>query len=414
METMAPFERVQWWRHGTSVERVVRDLLAFELARARPGRALPQQPWPANLDLVADLGADSLDLMGAATALGDLLGFSRSGVADALLERALLATWVDTARTSLERHDAELVFRTSGSSGAPKRCPHSLASLWREVDELARLVPGRRRILSAVPAHHIYGCLFTVLLPQADPQVLCSVLPVLDLRAQSPASLAAQLEPGDLVVAHPDFWAQGAALGPDFPPDVVGVTSTAPCPDAVAQALAGGGLRLLQVYGSSETAGVGWRDAAGEPYRLLPYWRRTGLDNTLEREGAGGSVERHALQDRLVWSGPDLFIPDGRIDDAVQVGGTNVFPAYVAGVLAMHPAVAECVVRPMRADEGARLKAFVVPMGEQAGAVLRTALSRWIGERLAPAERPAAYSFGPALPRQPNGKAADWIIDAWD
>ena len=32
--------------------------------------------------------------------------------------------------------------------------------------ELARLVPGRRRILSAVPAHHIYGFLFSVLLPQ--------------------------------------------------------------------------------------------------------------------------------------------------------------------------------------------------------------------------------------------------------
>jgi 4-coumarate--CoA ligase len=92
-----------------------------------------------------------------------------------------------------------------------------------------------------------------------------------------------------------------------------------------------------------------------------------------------------------------------------------VFPAYVAEVLAMHPAVAGCAVRLMRADEGTRLKAFVVPHDNlEEPARLRTALTRWIGERLSPAERPAAYSFGAALPRQPNGKLTDWIIDAWD
>lgn len=426
METMQASEYPQWWQSHTSVERLVRDLVASELAQARPGGVLPPQPWPADMDFVADLGADSLNLMGAATALGDLLGFGRAGMADALLGRPLLASWVEAARTSLARHDGGLVFRTSGSSGAPKRCTHALASLWREVAELAQLAPGRRRVLSAVPAHHIYGFLFTVLLPRA----FGAQVPVIDLRSQSPASLAARLEPGDLVVAHPDFWARVAELGHGFPPDVTGVTSTAPCPDAVARALAAGGLRLLQVYGSSETAGVGWRDAAGEPYRLLPYWRRTDLDNTLERDGvgdrvgdsvgdsAGGGVERHALQDRLVWSGPERFIPNGRIDNAVQVGGTNVFPAYVAEVLALHPQVLACAVRPMRADEGARLKAFVVPRAPwqdpgQDLPQLRSALNGWMGERLNPAECPAAYSFGPALPRQPNGKPTDWIIDAW-
>lgn len=411
METMAAAGHVQWWRDDRALERVVGDLVAFELAQARPGRALPlPPPWPAGLDLVADLGADSLDLMGAGTALGDLLGFGRAGMDDALLARTLFAGWVEAARASLARHDADLVFRTSGSSGSPKRCHHSLANLWREVDELARLLPGRRRILSAVPAHHIYGFLFTVLLPQAG----AAPVPVVDVRGQSPASLAARLAPGDLVVGHPDFWAQVAALEAGFAADVTGVTSTAPCPPAVARALQAQGLRLLQVYGSSETAGVGWRDAPDQPYRLLPYWRRTEADGIIGRDGAAGP-ERHCPQDRLAWSGPDRFVPDGRIDNAVQVGGTNVFPAYVAEVVHMHPAVAACAVRPMRPDEGARLKAFVVPA--EAGsdpAALRQALAAWIAERLGSAERPAAWSFGPALPRQPNGKPADWIIDAWD
>ena len=388
--------------------RLVRDLVAAELAAARPGRsqALPAT-WPPGLDLVADLGADSLDLMGAATSLADLLGFSRAGMEDALLAQTKLADWIGAARTSLARDDSILTFRTSGSSGAPKRCAHALAGLWREVGELARLASGRRRVLSAVPAHHIYGFLFTVLLPQAA--AAAAPLPVVDLRASSPAVLAAQLAPGDLVVAHPDFWNQVAALGTRFPGDVVGVTSGAPCPDATARALASRGLRLLQVYGSSETAGVGWREEAGAPYRLLPYWRRGAQDHTIER-----GDERFPLQDRLDWIDGERFVPDGRIDQAVQVGGTNVYPAYVAEVLALHPGVRECVVRPMRPDEGTRLKAFVVATEGVLPATLREELDGWIAERLAPPERPAAFSFGPALPRGPGGKPADWIIDAWN
>lgn len=408
MEQSAP--RRVWWQDTNAVARVVRDLVAAELALARPGRTLPAQPWPPEIDLARDLGADSLDLMGAATALGDLLGFGRAGMEDALLAQPRLCDWTAAARASLALFDAELTFRTSGSSGMPKRCTHRLSGLWREVEVLASLLPGRGRVLSAVPAHHIYGFLFTVLLPQAG---ACS-LPVLDLRAASPAALAGQLRPGDLLVAHPDYWRQVAALGLAFPADVVGVSSTAPCPDAVARTLAEGGLRLLQVYGSSETAGVGWREAAGDAYRLFPYWHAVGED-AIERDREGGQLERFLLQDRLEWSAPDRFLPAGRVDHAVQVGGTNVFPAYVSEVLAMHPAVAECHVRLMRPDEGTRLKAFVVPRADAGdAAALRQALSAWIAERLTPPERPAVFSFGPALPRQLNGKLADWIIDAWE
>ncbi|HBF49575.1 MAG TPA: hypothetical protein DDX04_03455 [Massilia sp.] len=246
------------------------------------------------------------------------------------------------------------------------------------------------------------------------PQAADSRLPLLDLRGGSPAALAGLVQPGDLVVAHPDWWRQVAALGMALPSDVVGVTSTAPCPDAVAQALQDGGLRLVQVYGSSETAGVGWRDRAGEPYRLFSYWRAVGGE-VLERARAGGTPERHGLQDRLEWFGEAAFLPAGRIDHAVQVGGMNVFPAYVGEVLALHPDVLACQVRLMRADEGVRLKAFVVPRpGADDAAGLRVALGEWIGKRLTPPERPTAFSFGPKLPRGPGGKLADWIIDAWD
>jgi long-chain acyl-CoA synthetase len=174
-------------------------------------------------------------------------------------------------------------------------------------------------------------------------------------------------------------------------------------------------VRLLQVYGSSETAGVGWRFAAGTAFRLLPYWSRTGNAAELARTLPDGGTARYPLQDRFEWEDEHRFHPLGRIDGAAQVGGVNVFPSWVAEVLCMHPRVAQASVRPMRPDEGRRLKAFVVPAdgaGEAGLDALREELLVWCAERLNTPERPAAISFGERLPRQASGKPADWIIDA--
>jgi long-chain acyl-CoA synthetase len=61
-----------------------------------------------------------------------------------------------------------------------------------------------------------------------------------------------------------------------------------------------------------------------------------------------------------------------------------------------------------------RLKAYIVPraLADDGGAGLREDLAAWIGARLAPPERPAAWTFGTRLPRQASGKPADWIIDS--
>jgi 4-coumarate--CoA ligase (photoactive yellow protein activation family) len=371
-------------------------------------------PWPRELDLVRDLGADSLELLGMGTALAQALHLERAEVDARLLARPCLADWVTAAREGLGAAGTEISFLTSGSAGSPKRCTHALALLWQETIELARLLPGRRRVLSLAPSHHIYGFLFTVLLPRA-----LRITEVVDLRSATPAALLREARAGDVIVAHPGWWEQLARLGPRFASDVVGVSSTAPCPDPLARGLADAGLRLLQVYGSSETAGVGWREEAGAPYCLLSHWSRpgapaAGASAELARTLPGGGEARYPLQDTLEWEDERRFRPAGRIDGAVQVGGTNVFPAYVAEVLGMHPGVKEAAVRLMRQDEGRRLKAFVVPTDAAAEAgleALRSELLEWCAARLSTPERPAAISFGERLPRQASGKPADWIID---
>lgn len=405
-----------WWTHGDALRRVVSDLLAAELAQMRPGRPPSTVSWSPDTQFVRDLGVDSLELMGLGTALAEALHLQRGGIDEQLLARPSLGNWIAHARAGLEVCGVDppaLTFRTSGSSGSPKRCTHALATLAQEVSALAPLVPGRRRVLSAVPSHHIYGFLFTVLLPRRLAGVdAVGAVEVIDVRRTVPAALAGLARPGDLIVAHPAWWEAAARAVPAFDADVVGVTSTAPCPDALAATLAAAGLRLLQVYGSSETAGVGWRDRTDQPFSLLPYWTRTDDTTSLARTLPDGTARRYPLQDRLDWSGATHFLPVGRIDNAVQVGGMNVFPAYVADVLALHPQVREAAVRLMRPDEGRRLKAFVVPQSDADVDALRADLLGWMAERLTAPERPVAWTFGPRLPRQASGKPADWIIDA--
>jgi acyl-coenzyme A synthetase/AMP-(fatty) acid ligase len=127
---------------------------------------------------------------------------------------------------------------------------------------------------------------------------------------------------------------------------------------------------------------------------------------------ADGSIGLHAIQDQLAWRDARQFSLCGRVDEAVQVGGTNVFPARVRQVLLDHPQVADAQVRLMSPDEGSRLKAFVVPTPDTDPVALRSELWRWTESRLTVPERPKAFRIGAQLPRNAMGKLSDWPLDA--
>ncbi|MFC5496201.1 AMP-binding protein [Caenimonas terrae] len=401
-----------WWRCRTVLRRFVADLVEGELVRQRRSATGRARPWPQELAFDADLGVDSLELLGLAAALAESLHLHESGIEDYLLRERTLGGWLDVAQAGLERHSSQLTFRTSGSNGAPKACRHSLAGLQQEVEHHARVVGNRRRVLSAVPSHHIYGFLFNLLLPRA---LGLGADAFVDLRDSSPAWLARGARPGDLVVAHPDYWQAVARAVPSLAPDVVGVTSTAPCPDAVSAAVEAAGIaRLVHVYGCSESGGIGWRSGWRDPYRLLPHWDFVQGEDRLVRRRPDGSAEEIACQDRLDRLGEDLFRVAGRRDEAVQVGGVNVFPSRVVAALLEHPLVEQAAVRLMRPDEGSRLKAFVVPAAGVQGEALLRELDGWTATRLTAAQRPRAIRIGGRLPVGAGGKAADWSIDGKD
>jgi 4-coumarate--CoA ligase (photoactive yellow protein activation family) len=385
------------------LERLIVGLVAEEVGRlrARPVPPAEWRSWTADTTLDEDgVGIDSLARLEVIARLDQTFALSETGVEDYLFIEPRLGDWLRLVSFALAKAPRAaplaLTFQTSGSTGAPKTARHALSDLAAEIAAHATHLPTPARVLALTPPQHIYGFLFGVLAP-----ALWGA-PVLDLRGQPPGAAARLARAGDLVLATPFLWDLVARTGAPFAPNVTGLTSTAPAPPKLWEGTAALGLsRLVEIYGSSETAGVGWRDAPGAPFRLLDH-----LDATPGGAARGG--EGLALQDRLDWTGLRAFRVEGRLDGAVQVGGVNVHLDRVRARLLSHPAVADCALRLDGPGPAARLKAFVVPADPAADAdALRGRLLAHC-QALLPPERPTAIAFGPALPRDPMGKPADW------
>lgn len=397
--------RTAWWRPEGALDRFLIDLLVSEAQFLRPGGPVPPRTEFQRDKMLgeAGLGFDSLECMAMAAALSDALFLQESGLDDSLVVSTHLGGWHEAVLAALERLSTRVCFQSSGSTGMRQRSVHRMVDLDAEAEFFAGEVTGCRRVVVTLPCHHIYGFLFSLMLPAR------LNVPVLDMRGRFPTVVAAALRPGDLVIGHPGFWNElTRAVSHGWARDVVGVTSGAPCPDDVAEAARHAGLsRLLQVYGSSETAGIGWRDDHSAPYRLLPFWRPS-ESGSLLKVGEEKEVE---VPDHLHWLGAEHFLLKGRRDAAVQVGGLNVHLEHVRNVLREHPAVADVAVRLMALHEGGRLKAFVVPRDlSKTGETVRQDLHAHAEKRLTIAERPRAFSFGPCLPVTAAGKPADWPL----
>ncbi len=393
-----------------ALARVLRSLLLAELRVARgrkgPAATAPALPidWDDGLPLGdGGLGCDSLDLLSLAAAVNEMFHLHEARTERNLLEAPLFGGWLDAVEAAWRAGVDRFTFMTSGSTGRPKRCIQTAAHLGAEIDALAARWQDRRRVVALAPAHHIYGLLFTALLPDR------LAVPCLEARDLGSGELAASLRPGDLLVSFPERWDYLARSLPAWPSGIEGVVSTAPCPAELADGLAERGLsRLTEVYGSSETAGIAWRDAPGEPYGLMPQWcfAESHRDEAPALIHAQGAV--HQLMDRVVRTGERAFRLDGRRDGMVQVGGINVAPAAVAERLRARPGVRHALVRLMRADEGRRLKAYLVPEPGVEGDALAEAVAAWAAQHLSTAERPGSIAFGGEPPADSPGKGFDW------
>jgi acyl-CoA synthetase (AMP-forming)/AMP-acid ligase II len=267
-----------------------------------------------------------------------------------------------------------LVVFTSGSTGAAQAIPKKLSQLASEVETLDVLfgpAAGSAAILATVSHQHIYGLLFKVLWPLSTGRAIHA------MSIAFPEELAPAIAAGPCVLiaspAHlkrlPDHldWSGAARM--------LRTVFSSGGPLAPETALAAG--RLLgevpvEVYGSSETGGVAWRQRSlcGDD-SWLPFptveWRLGEEDGTLEVRSPHLPDDRwFALADRATRSGERRFLLLGRSDRIVKIEEKRISLSAMEATLLASGLVAEARVilcEPV-AGERQRLAAFVVPTAE--------------------------------------------------
>lgn len=328
--------------------------------------------------------------------------------------------------SALDPAFAALVVHTSGSTGAAQAIPKRLAQLTSEVAALeaqfgARL--GDAAIVATVSHQHIYGLLFKVLWPLAAGRAI---------HAHSlayPEELAAVLARRSCVLvaspAHlkrlPDHVDWSAAAG-----QLRAVFSSGGmlAPDAALAAGALLGQVPVEVYGSSETGGIAWRQrqpGLADGWTSLPgvEWRVQG-DGLLEVSSphiGGGWV---TLADRVRASGA-RFLLEGRSDRVVKIEEKRISldaleDALCAGGLALE---ARVIAAPDGPGGRQTLAAFVVPSAEgraQLEAGGKLALNRRLRAQLAGTVEavalPRRWRYLDAMPLDAQGKTTYGLLAA--
>lgn len=295
---------------------------------------------------------------------------------------------------------------SSGSTGEPSVSTKTGQQLLGEAEFLAQTfgVGASARVISSVPAHHIYGLLFGVLVPllgggafftdapsfgrslgesirEGRANVLCSVPPHLHGMQVLDRTDVATLE---------RVFCSGARL---------------PSEDAAALRV-GLGLEVTEVLGSTETGGMAWRLASQAPaWTPLP-----GVQITADEQGTllvdspflGDGCERpHRTKDSIRMLDATRFEHIARTDSIVKVGGERVSLAEVEQHLRSVPGVRDATVLAVD-DPGPRQSQIwaVVAGAELAPQEIRRSLAG----RLDAVAVPRRIACVDSLPREATGK----------
>jgi long-chain acyl-CoA synthetase len=376
-----------------SISRIIYSIIESELKATRKDFVAPGYEGADTLIRGGGFEVDSLELIETAGIVNEFFQIHETGIEDWLLRHKNVGGWVSVVERSLQKHAARLSFRTSGSTGEPRVIDQESAHLIREAKLHAQMLAGAKRIVSVVAPHHIYGFLWTILVPQ-ELQV-----PVVDARTWAPGRFARELQAGDVIISWPGHWQMLTNHGAEFPENVRGVVATAAMDRSLCERLQSLGLvGILDSYGSTETAGIGWRWNGAETIELYPWWTQEDVEGL--------------TPDILEFVSERRFRVVRRRDGAVQVSGVNVFPRRVEDVIRTHPAVGDAFVRLMRPEEGGRLKAWVTPKDDAEPQWLRLELASFLRDKLSEQEYPASLRVGRETPRNAMGKAQDW--DAYE
>ena len=265
---------------------------------------------------------------------------------------------------------------------------HDADQMYQDSAAAANLLYGRRRLLSLVAPHSLFGFSLSILMPN-----LLNIEAV-DCRQMSPEHLADFSKFGDVILATPSLWRYMMQQNLSAPDNSIAVSFGEPMSPQLAANMRKSGFGVLrEFYGSTESGLIGWRDDPSESFLLFDHWRQQ--DQALVRKMPNGRLVSVDVMDQIEWTDDRRFNLLGRRDGAVQVGAVNVFPEDIAAVLKEHPRIETCQISHSYNSDGvARLVAHIVlNKGSQPNEGVAKEIDVWCRGHLRQQERPRIYRF---------------------
>jgi long-chain acyl-CoA synthetase len=392
------------------LQRIIGDLLVAELRQLHPQRL--RHLKVTDIDIDADIrqqfDLDSLDLMRCAMSVATLFNIYDSGYEDALLAQRTVSAWRDLVARLRQEDTQDLTFATSGSMGKAKNFRHDFDWLLQEANAWAKKLKHVERIVVCVPSHHIFGAIWTCLLPQ--------VLQVPVLVVSTETISLKIFNDHDLLVTVPPVWEYLAstmrANKAFVQKRVCGISSTAVLSRETHENLIhqAGFAAIWQIYGSTETAGLAHAENANSIYTWLLYLQPIS-SNTVQRTTPQGTQVIQDLPDDIVWLPSDdshqTFELGVRNDDIVKIGGHRVSLQKIEQTIAAHQQVSACLVRFDEAQQ--QLKALIVPATEvKSTEDLLTDVQAYLDKKLPAYEVPRHWDSCLELPTNSLGKRVAW------
>lgn len=307
--------------------------------------------------------------------------------------------------------DPQLVFFTSGSTGAPKLAPKLMSQVDAEASLWVDWFAGKAdHVCGSVSHQHIYGLLFRVAVP------VMSGWTSTDRQAFAWEAFAAEMGPRSVAVTSPAHLTRippGLAAANGAPAFILSSGQALPLAGALdADRLFGA--PPVEILGSTETGGVAIRQRRDD---AEPWTPLKGVGIRLDDEQvlqvlspfAGAGEQR--MGDRAE------ILPDGRFrllaraDRVVKIEGKRVSLTRVEAALAGTPGVAEVAALGL-GGEGEETLAVVLVLTPEGGSELAKlgafrftrALRNSLSEALEPAERPKRWRIVGRMPTNSQGK----------
>lgn len=363
--------------------------------------------------LTANIASGYLDdLFDQDTAMLSDVETGRSTLIGKLLENPVP---VDLRWNAIDARKTVLYLYTSGSTGKPKAVRHTLYEMELDYDFVMSMWGKefhKRILISSVNPHHIFGFLFAAL----RPVTIC--VPFRRERIVQPEELQSQTDSPVTFISTPAFLKRcvedpDLAGGAGLKDPLVIVSGGALQPEEAGEAEKVLGSWPIELYGSTETSGIAWRQT-NKSLEWSPFFDvgfRKGEDGCLILNSPFIEDKRDFVTSDLVEIRPDgHFLLLGRKDSVVKIEEKRISLTEVEGRIMELGIAKDCTVVAFN-DRRQYLAAVVVLNGKghelldpmnpaERLKYLRTALARWFE----PIVIPRKWRFVAQIPQDSMGK----------